>query len=81
MCECCDINEQCDIVVCIGAVIKGDTYHFECMSHTICDALMEIQLSNNKPILNYVLNCYTIGQVQERLKSSTDLLNTLKYFC
>ena len=73
--------EQCDIVVCIGAIIKGDTYHFECMSHTICDALMEIQLSNNKPILNYVLNCYTIGQVQERLKSSTDLLNTLKYFC
>ncbi len=72
--------DECDIIVCIGAIIKGETYHFEVLSQTVCDSLMNIQLKTGKVVLNYVLNCYTIEQVKARLSDSSVVIETIKHY-
>jgi len=73
--------ETLDIIICIGAIIKGETYHFEVLSQTVCDSLMNIQLKTGKPVLNYVLNAYTLTQVKERFTDPVNIVNTVKHFC
>jgi 6,7-dimethyl-8-ribityllumazine synthase len=34
-----------DALVALGAVIRGETYHFEIVANDSCRALMEVQLS------------------------------------
>ena len=40
---------------------------------------MKIQLKYEKPILNNVLNCYTILQVEERFNNCKCIIETLKH--
>ena len=75
------MTNEVDIVICIGAIIKGDTYHFEVLSQTVCDSLMNIQLKTGKPVLNYVLNAYTLTQVKDRFMDPVNIINTVKHFC
>ena len=73
------IIEDYDIVIAVGAIVKGDTYHFEVISHTITDALMNIQLKYNKCIVNNILNCYTMDHVIERFSNPCSIVDTVKY--
>ena len=50
----------------LGCVIKGETPHFEYISRTIIDAIMNISLKYNKPIGNGVLTCLTSKQAMKR---------------
>jgi 3,4-dihydroxy 2-butanone 4-phosphate synthase/GTP cyclohydrolase II len=68
-----------DIFIAVGAIIKGETYHFEVISHTITDALMNIQLKYEKRIINNILNCYTIEQVIERFSNPQSIIDTVKF--
>lgn len=62
-----------DAVICIGAILKGDTAHFEYISNATINGLMNAQLETDTPIINAVLNCYTIEQMNERLNESSGL--------
>jgi len=55
------------VIIAIGAIIKGDTYHFEVLSHTVSDSLMQISLESGIQIVNQVLNCYSESQIAPRL--------------
>ena len=55
------------IIIAVGAIVKGDTYHFEVLSHTVSDALMRLQIDHGVQIINQVLNCYSVDQIQERM--------------
>ena len=50
----------------LGCVIKGETPHFEFISRTIIDAIMNISLDYNKPIGNGVLTCLNFQQARKR---------------
>lgn len=40
----------CDAVVCLGAVVEGDTDHYEHVAHRASEGLMRVQLDTGIPI-------------------------------
>lgn len=72
---------KCDAVICLGLILKGDTAHFEYISQSAINGLMNTQLEMNTPIINGILNCYTLDQAIQRLDPnynfSTSLIESL----
>ncbi|MBH38338.1 6,7-dimethyl-8-ribityllumazine synthase [bacterium] len=64
------IAKQCanfsDAVVCLGAVIKGDTAHFDHVSHECARGIQDVMIETGKPIIFGVLTTYTDFQAKER---------------
>ena len=56
-----------DALVALGAVIRGETYHFEVVSNDACRAIMEVQLDQGLPIANGILTCETDEQAEVRM--------------
>jgi 6,7-dimethyl-8-ribityllumazine synthase len=42
--------QGCDAVVCLGAVVEGDTDHYEHVAHRASEGLMRVQLDTGIPI-------------------------------
>ncbi len=57
-----------DALVALGAVIRGETYHFEVVSNDSCRALMEVQLHTGVPIANGILTCENDDQALVRMQ-------------
>ena len=57
-----------DALIALGAVIRGDTYHFEVVSNDACRAIMEVQLDTGVPIANGILTCDTDEQAEVRMQ-------------
>lgn len=61
------IENGCAGVVTLGAVIKGETFHFESVCNSVERALTHLQLDLNAPIAFGVLTTYTEEQARERI--------------
>jgi 3,4-dihydroxy 2-butanone 4-phosphate synthase / GTP cyclohydrolase II len=59
-------NENIDCIICIGAVIKGETPHFEYISQAVSHAIMKLQMDIYIPIIYGVLSCYNYQQAYDR---------------
>ncbi|MGE5385957.1 MAG: 6,7-dimethyl-8-ribityllumazine synthase [Betaproteobacteria bacterium] len=57
-----------DALVALGAVIRGETYHFEVVSNDACRAVMEVQLETGVPIANGILTCEDDDQALARMQ-------------
>ena len=57
-----------DALVALGAVIRGETYHFEVVSNDACRAVMEVQLDTGVPIANGILTCEDDDQALARMR-------------
>lgn len=57
-----------DALVALGAVIRGDTYHFEVVSNDACRAIMEVQLDTGVPIANGILTTEDDDQALARMQ-------------
>ncbi len=57
-----------DALIALGAVIRGETYHFEVVSNDSCRAIMEVQLDTGIPIANGILTCETDEQAEVRMQ-------------
>lgn len=55
-----------DAVVCLGAVIRGGTPHFDYVCDAVTYGLARVALDTGTPIGNGVLTCDTIEQARER---------------
>lgn len=55
-----------DALVALGAVIRGETYHFEVVSNESASGIMAVQLDTGIPVANGVLTCDTEAQAQAR---------------
>lgn len=64
----CMTGKYCGII-CLGAVIKGETAHFEYISNAVSNGIMSLNLEYSMPVSFGVLTCYTDEQA---LKRSTD---------
>ena len=53
-------------VICLGAVIRGETTHDEHINRAVSLALSEIALATNVPVLFGVLTCETMEQAIHR---------------
>jgi 6,7-dimethyl-8-ribityllumazine synthase len=52
--RCCK-SKKFDALIAIGAVIRGETYHFEVVSDQSAMGIMNVQLQYDIPIMNAVL--------------------------
>ena len=56
-----------DALIALGAVIRGDTYHFEIVSNESARGVSEVQLHSGVPIANAILTTDTDEQTEERM--------------
>ena len=56
-----------DLMVALGCVIRGETYHFEVVANTSARGILEAQIRNRVPIGNGVLTVDTMEQAKARL--------------
>ena len=59
-------QKNIDAVICLGAVIRGETYHFEIVSNGCANGMMQASLMTAKPVIMGVLTTDTVGQAQAR---------------
>lgn len=57
-----------DAMIALGAVIRGETYHFEIVSNESARGIMDLQLKTGIPIANGILTCEMDEQAVERLE-------------
>jgi 6,7-dimethyl-8-ribityllumazine synthase len=55
-----------DAVICLGAVIRGDTGHYEFVAGECASGLQRVQLDNGMPVVFGVLTTETVDQALER---------------
>jgi 6,7-dimethyl-8-ribityllumazine synthase len=55
-----------DALVALGAVIRGETYHFEVVSNESSAGIMQVQLDTGLPIANGILTVDTDAQAEVR---------------
>jgi 6,7-dimethyl-8-ribityllumazine synthase len=56
-----------DALIALGAVIRGDTYHFEVVSNESARGVSEVQLDCGIPIANAILTTDTDQQAEARM--------------
>lgn len=66
-------NKKVDAVVCLGALIKGETMHFEYIAEAVTQGIMKLNLEIGVPVIFGILTCLTESQAIER---SSGKLNT-----
>ncbi|QPG75385.1 hypothetical protein FOA43_002739 [Brettanomyces nanus] len=60
------VNASIDAVISIGVLIKGSTMHFEYISQSVTNQLMDLQFKMGKPVIFGLLTCLTLEQAKLR---------------
>ncbi len=60
-------SNKFDALIALGAVIRGDTYHFEVVSNESARCVGEVQLHSGVPIANAILTTDTDEQAEVRM--------------
>ncbi len=66
------LSGQVDGVVCLGCVIKGETAHFEYISHSASWGLMSASLKSGVPLSFGILSTYDADQAVARSGEDAD---------
>ena len=61
-----------DALIALGAVIRGDTYHFEIVANESARGLMDVMLECGMPIANGILTTDDEKQAQTRLDKGAE---------
>jgi 6,7-dimethyl-8-ribityllumazine synthase len=64
------IDRACDGVVALGAVIQGDTKHFDYVCNAVERGCTEVMLKTGKPVIFGVLTTNDEAQAEERVGGS-----------
>ena len=56
-----------DALIALGAVIRGDTYHFEVVSNESARGVGEVQLESGVPVANAILTTDNDEQAEARM--------------
>ncbi len=59
-------NKQNDAIICLGAVIRGATSHYDHVANEVTKGIAKVSLDTKKPIIFGVLTTDTIEQAIER---------------
>ncbi len=57
----------CDAVICLGAVIRGETSHYDIVCQESARCLSDIALDSDVPVINGILTVETAMQAKERV--------------
>jgi 6,7-dimethyl-8-ribityllumazine synthase len=65
-------TDRFDALVALGAVIRGETYHFEVVSDQSAAGIQRVQLDTGVPVANGVLTTNTDEQAEARLDKGAE---------
>ncbi len=66
-----------DAFVALGCVIKGQTPHFDFISQSSTNAIMDLAINSRKPIGNGILTCLNMKQAKARKKKGAEAANAV----
>ena len=74
-----------DGFIALGCVIKGETPHFDFISQTTTNAIMQLSIDHKKPIGNGIITALNKDQAEERankkgIEATEAVLSVLKVF-
>ena len=61
-----------DAFISLGCVIKGETPHFDFISKSTTNAIMDLSISSKKPIGNGIITCLNMKQAKVRVKKGKE---------
>ena len=61
-----------DAVICLGAVIRGETFHFELVARGACEGIVQVALLTKKPVIFGVITTETVDQAYQRSEEKGD---------
>ncbi|MCK4859943.1 MAG: 6,7-dimethyl-8-ribityllumazine synthase, partial [Candidatus Omnitrophica bacterium] len=59
-------KEKFDAVICLGAIIKGETSHFDFLAAQVAKGISQISLSGNLPIVSGIITADSLEQAIQR---------------
>ena len=82
------VSKKFDALIALGAVIRGDTYHFEVVANESARGVCEVQLHSGVPIANAILTTESDAQAEERMNTkgaeaalvAIEMVNLLRRF-
>jgi 6,7-dimethyl-8-ribityllumazine synthase len=60
------LSKQYDAVICLGALLQGETPHFEYLSNTVARGIGDVGLESGIPVIYGILTCNTLEQAIDR---------------
>ena len=66
-----------DAFIALGCVIKGQTPHFDFISHASTNAIMQLSVDNKKPVGNGIITCLNMNQAKVRMKKGAEASNAV----
>jgi 6,7-dimethyl-8-ribityllumazine synthase len=74
-----------DALIALGAVIRGETYHFDIVSNESARGILDVQLETGIPVANGVITTETEDQARARISKgaeaarvAVEMANTMK---
>ena len=61
-----------DAFIALGCVIKGQTPHFDFISMSSTNAIMDLAINSKKPIGNGIITCLNMKQAGDRKKKGSE---------
>lgn len=61
------LSEKYDALIALGAIIRGETYHFEVVSNESARGISEVQLNTGVPVANAILTTEDDEQALARM--------------
>jgi 6,7-dimethyl-8-ribityllumazine synthase len=61
------LSEKYDALIALGAIIRGETYHFEVVANESARGISEVQLNTGVPVANAVLTTEDDAQALARM--------------
>ncbi len=62
-------KKNIDCVICLGAVIRGETLHYDLVARGAAEGIMQVSLQTGKPVIFGVLTTETFDQASRRSQS------------
>lgn len=60
------VDRQVDAVVCVGALVRGETPHFDVLAHSVAAAVQDAARETRVPMTFAVLTCEDLAQARAR---------------
>lgn len=61
------LSEQFDALIALGAIIRGETYHFEVVANESARGISEVQRDTGVPVANAILTTEDDAQAEARM--------------
>ena len=65
-------KKNIDAVICLGAVIRGETIHFDLVAHAAANGIAQVALLTKKPVIFGVITTETVNQAYKRSEEKGD---------